>query len=422
MTSNKIYIFIQLDGAYVPAGILQQSSVGRGFSFRYGNRYIQRPNALAIDPISLPLSTEQFQSPQLFSVFRDASPDRWGRRLLSIMAQKHYGEMTELEILTALHSVHRMGALAFGNSPEAPCSMATWAQNSIQDDLLFMPMEKLEDVIAILRKVDALEDESLVLALQESLPKDVFLRALASSLSLGGARPKAFVRHQDGIWIAKFSKHGDPWNEPRIEYATMLLAERCGITIPELDLRSFPAGDVLLLRRFDRLHWPKKGSHPQKEHARHVISGFTLNRLDEDGDWGSYQNMAITARRYGAFCQEELFRRMVFNMLCSNRDDHPRNHAFFVKQNSLELTPAYDIVPCALNIKPLELALRCGKQGRVATIENMLSNTAPFGLSTERAEAILMEMRSITAQWKEHYRQHGVSEKDVAMLEARFSI
>lgn len=127
-------------------------------------------------------------------------------------------------------------------------------------------------------------------------------------------------------------------------------------------------------------------------------------------------------RSYDASCQKELFRRMTFNMLCSNRDDHPRNHAFFVKQNGLELTPTCDIVSCALSLKPLELALRCGKQGRAATIENLLSNTGPFGISTERAEAIIMEMRRITAQWEEHYHENGVNEKDLAMLATRFHI
>ncbi len=151
----------------------------------------------------------------------------------------------------------------------------------------------------------------------------------------------------------------------------MLLAQRCGISIPKVELHSYPQGDILLLKRFDR----------QNEQAKHVISGFTINRLAEDGDWGSYQDMAVTARRYGAFCQEEIFRRTVFNALCSNRDDHPRNHAFFVEQNRLALTPAYGIVPSAANIKPLKLALRYGKLEREATIENLLSDIAPFGLS-----------------------------------------
>ncbi len=409
MIFKDIYVFVQLDGDYIPAGILQQNSVGRGYSFRYGNKYIQRPNGIALDPITLPLGREEFQSPELFTVFRDAAPDRWGRKVLSIMAQKHYGEMPELEILTALHSEHRMGALAFGASPDKPCSMATWARNE-QNDFSFMPMDKLQHVLAIVRAVDAIHDESLVAALQKSLPEDAFLRALASSLSLGGARPKALVSHKGSICIAKFPKHGDPWNEPRIEYATMLLAQRCGITIPKLELHSFPQGDILLLERFDR----------QYGQAKHVISGFTLNRLAEDGDWGSYQDMAINARRYGAFCQEELFRRMVFNALCSNRDDHPRNHAFFVEQNRLALSPAYDIVPSAVNIKPLELALRCGKMGREASIENLLSDVKPFGLNVDQARTIVAEMRKITDDWQDHFVGLGVGEKDLNMLKSRF--
>lgn len=407
MTSDHVYVFIHRAGAYVPAGLLR--AAGTGYAFRYGNKYLEREGRLSLDPVSLPLGSQEFLSQELFTVFRDAAPDRWGRRLLSIMADRHYGQMPELEILTAVHSDERPGALAFGPTPERPQSMAPWAQQLTP----ISHTQGLAAVLDIVAKIDRLADDQLVDSLRQSLPRDVFLQALASSLSLGGARPKANVLHEGKLWIAKFPKRGDPWNEPRIEYATMLLARECGIQTPQVQCLAFPAGDVLLVERFDR----------ENGRPRHMLSGFTLSRLQEDGAWGSYQLMAENARRFGAVNDgEEIFRRMVFNALCSNRDDHPRNHAFFVEPDSLCMTPAFDLVPSSVRFNPLELALECGSAGRVATIENLLSETSPFGLRRIEAEEVLEEMCEVASEWEEHFTRCGVTGKDMEKLEARFEL
>lgn len=408
MTFEHVYVFVSINGVYTPAGLLRPG--GReGFFFRYGNKYLERENSFSLDPATLPLTRDEFYSQGLFNVFRDAAPDRWGRRLLSLMAGRHYGEMSEMEILTSLHSEERVGALAFGPTTEQPQSMAPWAQ---QIPSLTREQE-LEAILDIVAEVDQLSDDSLVDSLRQSLPHDVFLQALASSLSLGGARPKASVHHEGTLWIAKFPKRGDPWNEPRVEYATMLLAAKCGIQTPEVRCVSFSNGDVLLVKRFDRA----------QGQPRHMISGFTLSRLQEDGSWGSYQMMAENARRFGAVDDgEEIFRRMVFNALCSNRDDHPRNHAFFVERKRLCMTPAYDLVPSSVSFSNWELSLACGIEGRVVGIDNLLSDTQPFGLHPAEAEQILEDMCSVVGQWEEHYVQCGVTTKELERLSSRFEL
>jgi serine/threonine-protein kinase HipA len=154
-----------------------------------------------------------------------------------------------------------------------------------------------------------------------------------------------------------------------------------------------------------------------------VISGFTVTGAEEDGDWGSYQNLAEQARRLGdADSGPEIFRRMAFNALCSNRDDHLRNHAFFVSRKAIAMTPAYDLVPSAIRFRQWDLSLRCGLEGRAATRSNILSDVRPFGLSESEATRIWEEMREKAAGWREHFAGHGVTTREMEELRHRFTL
>lgn len=407
-TSERAVVFIRLPGMdYVPAGMLRHED--RAYFFRYGRRYLERPDAIPLDPSRMPLADMEFSGSTLFSALRDAAPDRWGRKVLGLMAGRAPGTLSEFEVLTAAHHPQRMGALAFGPTPDGPASLALWATG----DAFCMVPEDLGRVAAIVARVDEFEDDEDLDELRDGMPEDAFLAALASSLSLGGARPKAMVTLDGASWIAKFSKHGDPWREPVVEHATMTLAARCGITVASTRLMELDGHFVLLVERFDRQH----------DGSRHVISGFTVTGAEKDGDWGSYQNLAEQARRLGdAQSGPEIFRRMAFNALCSNRDDHLRNHAFFVTGKAIAMTPAYDLVPSSIRFRQWDLSLRCGLEGRAATRSNILSNVRPFGLSQSEATRIWEEMRETTAGWREHFAGHGVKKREMEELRHRFTL
>lgn len=407
-TSERAVVFIRLSGMdYVPAGLLRHED--RAYFFRYGRRYLQRPDAIPLDPARMPLADMEFSGRALFSALRDAAPDRWGRKVLGLMAGRAPGTLSEFEVLTAAHHPQRMGALAFGPTPDGPASLAPWATG----DAFCMVPEDLGRVAAIVARVDEVEDDEELDAVRSGMPEDAFLAALASSLSLGGARPKAMVTVDGTSCIAKFSKRGDPWREPVVEHATMTLAARCGIMVASTRLMELDGHFVLLVERFDRL---SGGS-------RHVISGFTVTGAEEDGDWGSYQNLAEQARRLGdADSGPEIFRRMAFNALCSNRDDHLRNHAFFVSRKAIAMTPAYDLVPSAIRFRQWNLSLRCGLEGRAATRSNILSDVRPFGLSESEARRIWEEMRETAAGWREHFAGHGVTKREMEELRHRFAL
>ncbi|MCP3882397.1 MAG: HipA domain-containing protein, partial [Sulfitobacter sp.] len=163
--------------------------------------------------------------------------------------------------------------------------------------------------------------------------------------SLGGARPKAVVEHGQDLWIAKFMRHDDRWNHPRVEHGLLKLAQACGLSVADSGITTVGGRDVLLVRRFDR-------DRVQEGYRRHsMVSALTLLQSDDDSaarrGW-SYILLADEIRRVSAEPQidlRELFGRMCFNATVSNLDDHPRNHAVLSKGYNWRLSPAFDLTP-----------------------------------------------------------------------------
>lgn len=415
-STSDIIVFMWIKGrGYVPAAkIIRPNDAHNRLEFGYGAKYLKSPDSVPVDPVSLPLfgppSVFSTSRIPMFSALRDMAPDKWGRKLIYLMAGRHSQTLTELDILTAVHSKNRIGALAFGRSPsEDPVSLAAWADGTAQT----LRLADLDHVVRVIEAVDEVEDDDEMDELRKTLPENAFLQALASSLSVGGGRPKALFSENGNEYIAKFSKRGDLWDEPRIEFATAQLAKKCGIKTVDMDLISYNNTSVLLVRRFDR---------DQDGEPNHFVSGFTMLNVPEDGEWGSYQDLAQVARRHGdSSAGLELFRRMVFNILCSNVDDHPRNHAFFVDRHGVRLTPAFDIVPTQIRVREKLLALGCGRYGREASLNNALSETSAFGLQYQQAQQIVFEAVKVSKTWKTCFKENGVTDREISELEFRFS-
>ena len=241
--------------------------------------------------------------------------------------------------------------------------------------------------------------------------------------SMGGARPKAVVEDGDGLWIAKFNRPDDRWNHARVEHAMLVLGRNCGLTTADSKVVSVGGRDVLLVKRFDR----EKADNGYLR-AR-MVSGLTLLRAEDSHrsrDRWSYVLLAEELRRV---CTEpakqanELFRRMCFNALISNTDDHPRNHAIIAKEQDWKLSPAYDLTPSMpVSIEQRDLALICGDRGRYANAGNLLSQCARFLLDSEDAEAIIAEMEgTVRNAWYEVARSEGVSEQDCDAIQGAFA-
>lgn len=239
---------------------------------------------------------------------------------------------------------------------------------------------------------------------------------------MGGARPKAVVEDNEGLWIAKFNRPDDRWNNTRVEHAMLELARTCGISAASSRVEQVGGKDVLLVKRFDR---EKTG----KGYTRaRMISGLTLLRADElpqAGNRWSYVSLSEELRRIVSEPKgdaPELFRRMVFNALISNGDDHPRNHALLAKDRAWKLSPAYDLTPTPSVAQDQRfLAMDIGDQGNVANAANLLSQHTRFLLEADEAKAIVFRMtKQVQATWYDIIRAQGVTAKDAETIRSAF--
>jgi serine/threonine-protein kinase HipA len=239
--------------------------------------------------------------------------------------------------------------------------------------------------------------------------------------SAGGARPKTTVESDNHLWIAKFPAANDKQNFSKIELATMKLAKKCGLNVPNIKLISVGTQDVFLIKRFDRVYDNKK----QDYYRHHFVSGLTLLNVDEnDREKWSYVDLADQMRRWitnPSSDLRELFKRIVFNGLVSNTDDHPRNHGFINTGNGYMLSPVYDLVPKPETGSTRYLAMPFGKKGREFNIDNLLSNVEAFDLSKEDAKAIFESLKSTTSNWRSFFSAHGLANSDMQYLEKAFN-
>ena len=409
-SAKECFVYITLPGAteYVTAGrfVLDTDRAGLAIGrFVYGKSYLARPNAVPIDPVELKLGTATYRTTALKGIFgalRDASPDYWGRRVI----EKHAGKAQLGELDYLLYAPDdRAGALGFGLNQEPPAP-----KRHFNKTLDLETLQKLADAI--------IADEDLPQGTEADQVEDLML----VGTSMGGARPKAVVEDDDGLWIAKFNRPDDPWNYARIEHAMLILARFCGIETAESKITTIGDRDALMVKRFDRA----KAAEGYRR-AR-MISGLTLLRTEDTHqhrDRWSYILMAEELRRICANPQQdarELFARMCFNALISNTDDHPRNHALIAREADWKLSPAYDLTPSTpVSIERRDLALQCGDLGRYAHADNLLSQCARFTLVRDEAHAIITEMENIIKNtWYETARRMGVTERDCDKIAGAF--
>ena len=410
MSECYVHIVLPGDTEFVTAARFELNTNRQGVPtgrFVYGDSYRARDHAVPIDPLELKLGPKTYETTLLkgmFGALRDASPDYWGRRVI----EKHSGKPQPGEIDYLLFAPDdRAGALGFGRNAEPPAPRREFNRT--------IDLEELQ------RFADAIIAD-------EDLPQGGADAAQAQALmlqgtSMGGARPKAVVEDDDGLWIAKFNRDDDKWNHARAEHAMLCLARVCGINAAQSRVTTIGNRDVLLVKRFDR----EKTAEGYRR-AR-MLSALTLLRAEDthtDREKWSYVLLAEELRRTSAQPKvdaPELFRRMCFNALITNTDDHPRNHAVIAMDEDWKLSPAYDLTPRPeISLERRDLALACGDMGRYAHAGNLLSQHARFLLNAEQAEKIIDDTeKTVKAQWYEIARREGVSEKDCEALKGAFS-
>jgi serine/threonine-protein kinase HipA len=404
---SEVTVFVYLPGEVtaVPAGKLMLNQLGNELSsqFVYGRRYMQRPNAIELDPISLrfrdqPRAIDEQIVPAnglaLFGAFRDATPDSWGRRVIEKKLKAY--PLPEIEYIT--HSFDdRVGALDFRASPTAESKKH--------------PFNRVLDLQYLLDCADKIDHD-------EPVPDDM-LQMFHFGSSMGGARPKAVVEDQQGLWLAKFRARGDRFDYAKVEAATMRLAALCGIDVAEVRTESIGETNICLVKRFDRVK-------TDKGYTRlHYVSALTLLGKDEsESPATGYVDILSAIMKYGpshnAQAKEQLFRRMVFNILISNIDDHLRNHGFVYENGHYNLSKAYDLVPTPVVGHERYQHLYVGTQGKLSTLDNALSQAGLYGLGAQDANDIVHKMFETVDQWPSYFEQQGVSRRDIETIALAF--
>jgi serine/threonine-protein kinase HipA len=221
--------------------------------------------------------------------------------------------------------------------------------------------------------------------------------ALLHGSSVGGARPKALLRSEDGGLIAKFSSSTDTYGIVKGEFAAMELARRAGLNVAGVELVRVIGRDVLLVQRFDRT--------PASKQRRALVSALTILELDEMmGRYASYADLAQVMRERFTDARStlrELFARITFNILTGNSDDHARNHAAFWDGEWLTLTPAYDICPQPRAGGETSQAMIIGRDGfRMSQLAGCVERAGTYMLTDADArELIDDQVAVIRREW-----------------------
>lgn len=381
---------VALGETLTAVGQLRFTHVGpRQFStFTYAPVWIENPRGFAIQP-DFSLEAGPFHTSgqpgnmrdSLAGVFADAAPDSWGRRLL----ERAYGNgLNEFEYLTLSDDASRQGALRFlDDNGEVIRGKAADAVPRLVD---------LEAITAIARAYEQGKEIS---------PED--MQALAGAGGSGGARPKANVRDDDALWLAKFTSVHDQQPIERVEVATLRLAAACGIRTPStrLELADSPF-PVALIQRFDR-----RGATRIPYISARTALGKTGAEL------GSYTEIVDFMRSYSSDPLadfRELYQRLIFTILVSNKDDHLKNHGFlYVGAGQWRLSPVFDVNPAPDRNPYLETAiLEGGAHDR--SINLALEACEFFEIpEPEAREMIRTTAERISNGWREALRQVGVS-------------
>ncbi len=368
---EEAYVWIWLPGTTSPVVAGRIARDGARLIFNYGQSYLDRNDRIPIYVPELPLRSGAIAPEVGLSMagcLRDAAPDAWGRRVIlnRIFGSKGGDADTiALDELTYLleSGSDRIGALDFQHSPSEYAPRAVQAATL---EVLLSAAEKVEKGVPLTPDLD---------------------QALFHGTSIGGARPKAMIQDGDTKMIAKFSSSTDTYNVVKAEYVAMRLAARAGLDVAPVRLEHVAGKDVLLVERFDRAKtnddWTRKA----------MVSALTLFGLDEMmARYASYEDLAETIRHRFTSPKatlQELYGRLVFNILCGNTDDHARNHAGFWDGEHLTLTPAYDICPQSRSGNVAGQAMLIVGNNRVSTLATCLEAAPNFQLGEKAAKDII---------------------------------
>jgi serine/threonine-protein kinase HipA len=322
----------------------------------------------------------------------DARPDRWGERII-----RQIDRPARLSILEML--------LFAGDDRFGALGVSVSAEKYIPRHL--GPYPKVDDLNGLSSAVESVQTQAPITQEMQ--------RLIQPGVTLGGARPKALLQTPEGPCVVKFSELDDAVDTPLVEHATMTLAAMAGIHVAQTHVLPIPPRHgklrhALTIERFDRIG----------EYRMHCLSAKTVLRAARLSE--SYSALATVLLRLGhpdrqGAMREELFKRMVFNILMDNTDDHERNHSLRLGFDGYhDLSPAYDVVPTLMNMGYQSMVV--GTSGAESTLDNALTELSEFGFNRARAIALIQQVAQTVDRWQAHFVRLGVCSSDMDLLKA----
>lgn len=404
---RETFVYVDLDGTPHLMGRLwaRMRKNKESASFEYDETWLENPSRFSLEP-ALQLGPGPFHTAAetpMFGAIGDSAPDRWGRALMRRTerrrAEREGGaprSLQEIDFLLLVDDEARQGALRFAEQEGGPFVREEGGKR-------IPPLIELPALLAAAEHV------------MESRDTEEDLRLLfAPGSSLGGARPKASVVERDGhLAIAKFPRRDDETNTVAWEAVALTLAAKSGIVVPDCRIEIVGDKPVLLLRRFDR------------EAHRRIPFLSAMSMLGaRDNETRSYLEIVDALRQHGATPKADmraLWRRLVFNILISNTDDHLRNHGFlYAGQEGWQLSPAYDLNPVPTDIKPRILTTAINEDDGTASLVLAMEVAEYFELDGAKARQIAAEVGKSVSKWREEAARHGIGKAEIDRMASAF--
>lgn len=397
--AQETYVWFFPSDKTTPVVVGRIARDGMRYIFNYGRSWLASPEAMPLYLPELPLRQGAIPpNPPLTMAgcLRDAAPDAWGRRvIINRLTGLRYRDTADLEFDELTYLLHsssdRVGALDFQES----------ADTYVARQEKTASLEELQEAVQLI-------------ADGKALPPDLS-RALFHGSSVGGARPKALIGDDTRRMIAKFSMPTDSYSVVKAEFIAMRLAKEAGLHVADVALTHASGKDVLLIERFDRVKLPEGWGR------RAMVSALTLFGLDEmQARYAHYGDLAdIIKARFAEPRRDlhELFRRIAFNILVGNTDDHARNHAAFWHGDTLSLTPAYDICPQPRTGGEASQSMLIQGNDRSSRLSTCLAAAAQFHLTRAEAQEIINhQIDAVKAHWSAVCDQAELPESERAFL------
>ena len=388
----------------VKVGVLEYERVkgNASYRFKYDDAFLTRFPRIRLSADLGRFPGLQSSQEGIFSCFGDALPDRWGKalidkreRLQASKANKIPRDFDDFGYLIRIDDTTRMGALRFRYND---------AYLGLHG--AYQPVPPISGLDAFIREAHEIEQAE---ERGETLPREDWLyNVWKQGSSLGGARPKATVVDEGEFWIAKIPSLKDKYDVGLWEYFANTMAGKCGISVPKAKvLRIGPTPyHTFFVKRFDR----------DGEKRIHYASSLTLTGL-HDGDNAEsnkgYIDIADAIVGDAGVSRpvknlEELYRRVAFNIVIGNHDDHFRNHGFLLTKNGWELSPAFDMNPT----NSLTQSLLISPNSNNSSLAELLLASDYYLIDKDTAKNIIQDVLQAAEGWRPHAKHIGIPQSE----------